>query len=188
MQKCGVNQSVNSLKKDITKSRIWKLKVVLQIHRWNYDSYHGPYFKSENKRDLEEGYRNETQKPSIDDEGYLDLMLDEVDWTDRMRITRDEINTYINSECEKIFKVVKGWFIYDEDDDYKDPVSIEKEILVLSHAHTPALHLTILYGPTKHSIASLTKIINEAFEHWSDAGDQAFTIVSMRWKEQVSKE
>lgn len=161
--------------------KLWKLKIVVQIRRWDKNDVLS--FKSDTSIDEKEGYRNNTPKPYIED-NYLNLMLHEVDWMDRMQKTRNEINQYLYSKSEDIFNVLRDWFIY-EDHEYQDEVRIKSMDLNLSVAHAPAIALTIMYGPTQHNNNTLTKIINEAFEHWEDAGDEAFTIVCMQWKEQL---
>jgi hypothetical protein len=57
--------------------------------------------------------------------------------------------------------------------------------LDLSIAHAPAICLTVLYGPTSLSVHKITKIIKESFEHWTNAGDHAFTLISTRWKKYI---
>jgi hypothetical protein len=146
----------------------------------NYDVY---FQQSLHPKDIpSEGYRNKTALPHIDHDysDFLDLGLQDVDWTDRMQITRSEINAFFEAESLKVQKEAAEWSTIPKTDECKQ-VSVLQSELHTFIAHAPTVSLEVLFGPTSVTKDFLIEEINGNFEHWKNAGDHSFVVVDLRW-------
>jgi len=113
------------------------------------------------------------------DKGQVLGSLTEQIWTYRSLKNRILWNKIIHEKEAKLLKSASMWLFY-SGDSYGEVIFTGASIKI-SLIHPPVVRFSITYH-SSYSIIELEKMIGEIFDYWANAGDEAYVLCDLDWK------